>query len=226
MAIASRIEFIPADLPITEHVTKFGGQPTWVEAPQWPLSRQTGRPMRFLAQVALETPVFTASGGKMAYVFMTDEEEYVEGTWEPDGGENAIVVQPGVFAGPTTDTATGPSLYRMAEAAGQARLVPEAVEFSAELRTAEEPDYQPESARGTWTDERFEAYAQALEGNKLGGAPIFLQGDEFPAGDEWKLLLQLDSTAVPFHVNFGDAGIAYAFIDSQERRGKLLWQSG
>ena len=35
-------------------VTKFGGQPCLAESPQWPLSRATGQPMRFIAQVALE----------------------------------------------------------------------------------------------------------------------------------------------------------------------------
>jgi uncharacterized protein YwqG len=226
MAQTSRIQFIPADEPVTDYVTKFGGQPTWVEGPQWPLSRQTGRPMRFLAQIALEPPAFVGAGGKMAYIFITDEEEYVDGTWEPDGGENAVVIQPGTFDGPTMEAATGPSLYTMAQRPGQLRLVPEPAEFRVELSSGEEPDYQPETVRRTWTDPQFEQYAQALEGNKIGGAPIFLQGDEFPAGGDWKLLLQLDSTAVPFSVNFGDAGIAYAFIDVQERQGKLLWQCG
>ncbi|MBY0240670.1 MAG: DUF1963 domain-containing protein, partial [Burkholderiaceae bacterium] len=66
--------------------------------------------------------------------------------------------------------------------------------------------------------------AEALEGNKVGGAPIFLQGDEFPDEGAWRLLLQLDSVNVPFSVNFGDAGIAYAFIDPAGQTGKLLWQ--
>lgn len=226
MALTSRIDFVPAEKPVAGYVTKFGGQPSWVDVPQWPLSRQTGRPMRFLGQIALDAPLFAATGAKMAYIFMTDEVEYVDGTWEPDGGENAVVLQPGTFAGTTTSAATGPSLYKMTEIAGQGHLVPEPVEFSVRLRMAEEPDYRPESVRGAWDDARFDAYAQALAGNKIGGAPIFLQGDEFPAGGEWKLLLQLDSTDVPFYVNLGDAGIAYAFVDLQERQGKLLWQCG
>jgi hypothetical protein len=31
---------------------------------------------------------------RMAYVFMTGSDEYVDGTWEPEGGENAVIVQP------------------------------------------------------------------------------------------------------------------------------------
>ena len=39
-------ELTPA--PITEPVSKLGGQPVWVDAPQWPLSRATGKPMSFV----------------------------------------------------------------------------------------------------------------------------------------------------------------------------------
>jgi hypothetical protein len=31
----------------------------------------------------------------MAYVFMVEDDEYVDGTEEPDGGENAVIIQPG-----------------------------------------------------------------------------------------------------------------------------------
>ncbi|SEH01536.1 hypothetical protein SAMN05444920_120240 [Nonomuraea solani] len=81
------LEFVPADGPVREPVTKLGGQPVWLEEPQWPLSGATGEPMQFLGQ-------FTLGGGRLAYVFMGDE-EYSGGTFEPEGGENAVVIQPG-----------------------------------------------------------------------------------------------------------------------------------
>jgi hypothetical protein len=56
--------FVPADRAVREAVTKVGGQPVWREQPQWPLSREAGRPMEFLGQFALE-------GGRLAYLFMT-----------------------------------------------------------------------------------------------------------------------------------------------------------
>lgn len=226
MASSGHLLFEPVSEPVTTCVTRFGGQPCWLEAPQWPLSRATGQPMRFIAQVALEAPLFAGSGGRMAYLFMTDDpEQYVDGTWEPEGGENAVVVQPGHFAGPTVALAQGPALYRMVEVAGKRALQPQAVEFLVKLRLVEdEPGHQPESVRSEWTDARHEHYAQALEGNKIGGTPGFLQGDEYPQPGDWKLLLQLDSTTVPFSVNFGDAGIGYAFIDQAEQEGRFLWQ--
>ena len=67
-------------------------------------------------------------------------------------------------------------------------------------------------------------YEERLKGNKLGGTPGFIQFPEFPKGGSWRLLLQLDSTTVPFFVNFGDGGVGYAFISEDGRRGKFLWQ--
>jgi hypothetical protein len=202
------IEFREADAPIREPITKFGGQPTWIDAPAWPLSRTTGRPMRFIGQVALAPNLFGDIPARMAYLFMTDDdEESVDGTYEPDGGENAVVLQPGRFAGPTVEQAEGPTLYRMVERPGAARLVPEPCEFAAALRLGEAPDDGPEDFA-----------------NQVGGTPRFLQGEEYPAGGPWRLLLQLDSPSVPFDINFGDAGVGYAFLSEDGTAGKFLWQ--
>lgn len=226
MAKKQVIEFVEGGAKPGKGETKFGGQPDWLAQPQWPLSRSTGNPMRFICQIRLDKALFPNAQGEMAYVFMTDEDDYVDGTWEPEGGENCVVVQPS--AAPllvkTTDQATGPSLYEMCEVAGNDRLVPEACECAVSLALAEEPDFTPEAARGDWSDAAFEEYAEALDGNKIGGTPIFLQDDEFPEGDGWRLLLQLDSTCVPFYVNFGDAGIAYAFLNADGSAGRMLWQ--
>ncbi len=75
-------------------------------------------------------------------------------------------------------------------------------------------------------DEQARAYRGSLSGNKLGGTPGFLQADELPIADPWYLLLQLDSAQVPFWINFGDAGIGYAFINHAGTDGKFLWQCG
>ncbi len=224
MPIRSSLEFLPSTSPITMAVTKFGGQPVWRTEPQWPLSRTTGNPMRFICQIALDEAEFPGVSGKMAYVFMTDEEEYVDGTWEPDGGENAVIIQPGITSHPSLPLRNGPALYEMTKVSGNDRLVAIEHEYEVSLSATEDPIYVPEEQRSVWSDEQFEAYASALDGNKIGGTPIFLQGDQFPGEGEWRLLLQLDSTRVPFYVNFGDAGIAYAFINREGTVGKMLWQ--
>jgi hypothetical protein len=210
------VSFHPASAPITEPVTKFGGQPVWIAEPEWPLSEETGEPMRFICQVALYPEIFGDVKGKMAYVFMTDGEDYVDGTWEPEGGENAVIIQPNGVNAATRPLGTGPSLYEMKEGEGEGLLQPAPCEFSVELELGDDPE------RGFEDDPDGEAY----EGVKIGGTPIFLQGEEYPEGEGWRLLLQLDSASVPFYVNFGDAGVGYAFISEDGSRGKFLWQCG
>jgi uncharacterized protein YwqG len=218
------IEFVAARKPILAPVTKFGGQPVWVSEPQWPLSAETGKPMRFICQIAVSGELFGSVATRMPYIFMTDEEEYVDGTWEPDGGENVVILQPGTASVPVEPLAEGPTLYRLVKKMFKKRLVPEPCEFGIQTTVSEDPAFVPESERAKWSEEKWEEYANALDGNKVGGTPIFMQGDEYPGPGSWKLLLQPDSTRVPFFVNFGDAGIAYAFLSEDGTRGKFLWQ--
>jgi len=210
------ISFHPTSVPITEPITKFGGQPVWLAEPEWPLSKETGEPMRFICQVALYPEIFGHVEGKIAYIFMTDGEDYVDGTWEPEGGENAVIIQPNGANGASKPLDTGPSLYEMKEQEGEGLLQSVPCEFAVELKLGDDPE------RGFEDDLDGAAYEEV----KIGGTPIFLQGEEYPEGDDWRLLLQLDSASVPFYVNFGDAGVGYAFISNDGRKGKLLWQCG
>ena len=218
------IKFVEARKPVREPITKFGGQPVWLSEPQWPLSAETGKPMRFICQIALSEELFGPTVSKMAYIFMTDGEDYVDGTWEPDGGENAVILQPGTTLLPIQPLADGPTLYRMVKNMFKNRLIPEPCEFTVQGTVSDDPAFVPESERLQWSEQKWEEYASALDGNKIGGTPIFLQCDQFPGPGSWKLLLELDSTRVPFSVNFGDAGIAYAFLSEDGTIGKFLWQ--
>jgi Domain of unknown function (DUF1963) len=217
------IELIEAHAPLTDPVTKFGGQPVWLERPEWPLSRELGRQMQFVCQIALDPDVFGVSPGRMAYLFITgeSEDEWVDGTWEPEGGENAVIVQPGgTNVAETVPEGEGPSLYRFVE--GREGTVP--CEYSVDLQPGEDPEYVREDERVQWSEAEFEAYEKPLDGNKVGGTPGFIQADEFPPAGPWRLLLQLDSMTVPFYVNFGDAGIGYAYVSEDGQRGRFLWQ--
>ena len=219
------ISFREASSPITEPQTKFGGQPNWILEPQWPLSRETGNPMRFVCQIRLAKELFPEVAAEMAYLFMTDEEgedAFVDGTYEPDGGENAVILQPGVPAVPTTRLSDGPTLYRMVPRPGQNRLQPESCEFAVELNVGDDIPFLPEEERWKQPD----ADVAQLNENKVGGTPVFLQGDDFPFGGSSRLLLQLDSCSVPFSINFGDAGVGYAFLNDTGDQAKFLWQCG
>jgi uncharacterized protein YwqG len=219
------IEFVEADAPITDPVTKFGGQPVWLERPEWPLSRELGRQMQFVCQIALDPDVFGVPPGRMAYLFITgeSEDEWVDGTYDPEGGENAVIVQPGgKNDAETVPESEGPSLYAFVDGRGWEGAVP--CEYSVDLEPGEDPEYVDEDERLEWSDAEFDAYENSLDGNKVAGTPGFIQADEFPKDGPWRLLLQLDSMTVPFHVNFGDAGIGYAYISEDGRNGKFLWQ--
>jgi hypothetical protein len=81
--------------------------------PQWPLSRLTGEPMRFICQIALNSDIFGEIPERMAYLFITDDETFVDNTFDPDGGENAVIIQPGTCAMPTQPLLKGPGWYKM-----------------------------------------------------------------------------------------------------------------
>jgi hypothetical protein len=183
--------------------------------------------MRFIGPIEVPDTVLAASPTRLAYAFMTDDEEYVDGTWEPEGGENAVVVQPGggSLLVDVAAEAQGPTLYRMIQKPGAALLTPQPCEFAVSLTKGDEPDFVPEETRfASFSDAQSRDYFAALEGNKVGGTPMFIQSDEFPAGGPWTLLLQLDSTSVPFSINFGDAGVGYVFVSRDGTQGRLLWQ--
>ncbi|MFC7646288.1 hypothetical protein ACFQX6_41145 [Streptosporangium lutulentum] len=88
-------------------MTKLGGQPVWVDKPQWPLSTELETPMMFLGQFRLP-----GEEVRMAYLFMTGSEDYVDGTWDSEEGENALIVQPGRVPSfiTVTDDAEGPTM--------------------------------------------------------------------------------------------------------------------
>ena len=84
------LSFRPAAEPITTPDAKLGGQPVWLEAPQWPLSRTDGAPMMFIGQFPVPR-----SDGRIAYLFMTAEDPGLRETWDSEAGENAVIIQPG-----------------------------------------------------------------------------------------------------------------------------------
>ena len=141
---------------------------------------------------------------------MTDEDEYVDGTWEADGGENAIILQPGENQIKTKHIEKGPSLYKMVKKLFKKNLVPQSFECAVKLtQKKEDIDYESDEL-----DIR----------NKFNGEPVFIQEDEYPSNDKWNLLIQLDATNVPFYLNFGDAGVGYGFINDTKDRAKFIWQ--
>lgn len=220
------LEFVETSTPITALVTKFGGQPVWVGEPQWPLSRETGNPMRFVCQIALDRELVPNTTARMAYFFMTEEDcdDFVDGTYDPDGGENAVILQPGVPSVPTTPLREGPTLFRMVQKPGETRLQPETCEFRVRTTAGTDPEFLPEEELFKLPQEQWASVRGKVNENKIGGAPVFLQSDQFPFDDACRLLFQLDACSVPFYINFGDSGVGYAFLNEAGDQAKFLWQ--
>lgn len=200
------LDFSVAAMPITTAKTKFGGQPVWLEKPQWPTQSFSDKPLHFVCQIAIDPHLFPTAQGKMAYLFMAIDDEAQ--TWDPNSGDNAVIIQPGELSlsTKTQPLTQGPTLLDK--------------EYEVLLRLKEEAF---QIAPDLLDEEAYKEYFRGLSGNKIGGTPLFIQGEEYPKGYE-KLLLQLNSTAVPFTIHFGDGGTGYLFINANGTAGKFLWQ--
>jgi hypothetical protein len=224
------ISYREVESPITDPVTKFGGQPVWVGDPCWPLSRDYGTPMQFVCQITLPADLFGDLEPRTAYPFLTDDYEggYLADTWDPDGGENALILQPGgISDGPMLPLREGPTLYRRA-CMGPTEWDRPPCEFAVELRPGNDPE------AGTWDDvdrddrSAWDAYIAALFEDKIGGTPVPTVNDpEFPNPEGWQLLLQLNTKGEdpddPFFLNFECDGVGYAFLSRDGRRGMFMW---
>ncbi|WP_239160807.1 hypothetical protein [Virgisporangium ochraceum] len=214
----------PSAAPIDGPVAKLGGQPFWVDEPFWPASRSSGDPMTFIGQFPLP-----GSCGRMAYLFLSDE----DGTYDLDGGENALLVQPHGRVPPFVNgdiRGTGPSLSRR----GTDWFAREPVELHLDLSA-------PNDAEAT-AFERHVAYRDAaLQGastedgelpdvscrSYVGGQPLFWQPWTPPQiDDSWRFFFQLDGAEGwgedAFALNFG-GGTGYAFLSQDQREGRFFW---
>lgn len=201
---------------------RFGGEPYGLPKSLWPISKSLGEPMQFICQIPFGPELFQGTSESVAFLFLSTGDG--DQTWLPDGGENAVIILPLAKLTKTLTVGDAPRLYRMVKKWLRKDLVPESCSFTATLTFSHDPAFMPESTLSRLPDCEAKAHRQTLAGNKLGGAPGFLQGDELPFPEPWHLLLQLDSTRVPFWINFGDAGIGYAFINGNGTEGKFLWQ--
>jgi len=185
--------------------TKFGGQPDWYDIPQWPIGKTSGKLMKFVCQIKLSDIGLNDDVAKYAYFFISDNEGLDE-TWLCDGGDNAIILQPGNYVGDVQNIAEGPTLYKMVE-----KLL---------FKKLREKSYCS-SVTLTSIKDSSEDYK-----NKLLGTPEFLQFEEYPSNnpENWDLLFQIDSTNVPFYINFGGSGVGYGFINKKRTEAKFIWQ--
>ncbi len=214
--------FRSARRAIREPITKFGGQPVWITKPAWPLSASEGSPLRFICQIELAL-VDPSIGPGLAYLFVNQperdliEEGYLDpDIIEPDGGENAVVVQHGQPSRFRVKPEVGPTLYLDDGSA---------CEFSVDLSASSDPPFIPKRVAHKLPRHQQDKYFDALDGTKIGGVPLFGNNDFWPDGEmeHWRLLLQLIPSDCPFYLNLGaTTGTGFAFLSRDGCSGQFL----
>ncbi|MEM6344160.1 MAG: DUF1963 domain-containing protein [Bacteroidota bacterium] len=226
MALKARFSiFENVGSSISTLVSKFGGQPVWLNSPSWPLDPVTNEQMLFLCQLDLVEPIFSKAVGTMVYIFVSDAEiQYDEGI--------AVIIQSGTSVIKCADSeisfvskAKGPSIYEIrddgSEIEKEYRLEFESVENETDISLEEIDDIFEIDLK-----EGYRFFRPEFSGNKMGGLPIVIGGfsnlPEFYSQEDWHLLLQLapidgywnnrEANFFPFHMELGEFGILTIFI--------------
>jgi hypothetical protein len=193
------------DRPITEPITKFGGQPVWIGEPTWPVE-EDGGPATFMAQ-------FTIPGREgVAYLFLGHPEAH-------GGDPGFIIVQPGPAPERFVASATGPTFW--SEIAGPPRYVSRMVLRRVESVAVLEPGFDFDD----WSVLDADAATRPddhRDWNKIGGNPRWLQNDEMPDEPGWRLLFQFTAASVGRELS--DGAEAYGLIH-EDGRGRFLVHS-
>jgi len=212
--------FLPAPAALAGPVTKFGGQPLWMKDAQWPLSKATAKPLRFIGQLDLTQPGLELDDPMMAYLFVEIYDEHDDKYCE----ENfAVILQSRQSSGVVGPT--GP--------------VASEQEWVLDGRVVDEPHWAEMAKRfstaAAGSDEDFEAHTAAFSGPKLGGTPVAPEEIFLPTGSEidWQLLLQLpehefdsDNPAnVPFIMDYGDGGTGWFLLSKNKKEARFAWTS-
>ncbi|MEO6532865.1 MAG: HEAT repeat domain-containing protein [Pseudolysinimonas sp.] len=179
---------------------KFFGVPEWREAPSWPVGGD-GQLLMFYGQLSIDDQ-------RTAYLFTAGPDE-----WQALGPGSAMVIQPGGECHlPTVDRDIGPRSFDW-ETEGsrfirRSRRLPRDERYVVWSDGADPAEYPPEAEITT-------------EGwNKVGGTPVWLQGDDTP-GPEWGYVLQVDAGLTG--CDRGDGAIFYGWINDAGQ-GALGWQ--
>jgi uncharacterized protein (TIGR02996 family) len=229
--------------PVTEPGTKFGGQPTWIDGPAWPISSR-GEPMQFVCQVVVPNLFGSPLAGKMVYLFAVHP-EYAD--WKefcgrisplyPEEGDNAVVIQPaGDRPAPTwvlpvgakgqrrwkrplriESRATGPTLYDNKGQSG---------EWLVDLEPGVDPEYTPNNKKVFSNSADWDDYWEQVYGEKIGGTPPWGNGraaeiDSLAVDPDWRLLLHFNYHGPYFSV--WEAGFEWSvWVSRDGKRGLLM----
>lgn len=98
-----------------------------------------------------------------------------------------------------------------------------ACEFILHFEIGKDPSFLNNIEYLKLSSSKKNAYFNSIDGNKIGGTPNLFQSDYMPEG-EWKLLLQLNSSFLPFMLNLGASSTLFALVNSELIQGGLFIQ--
>ena len=202
------LELQPTELPVRDPVTKFGGQPVWLDAPTWPLGADGG-PMTFMAQFAVP------GVDGLAYLFIDLSQQDLLDFGDP-GWAGCLFMQAGPPPLRHVVQAVGPTYASEVHGSHHDRFV-----LRMRFRLTE---YLPTLEAGLDYPDWEALRADPLSGrdddrdwNKIGGSPRYLQSG--PPTGEWRSLFQF--TAAHVGREMGDGAECYGLVDP-DRRGLFL----
>ncbi|MEO3745066.1 hypothetical protein [Plantactinospora sp. B5E13] len=228
-----QMRFRPVSTAADPPVARLGGQPAWLATPTWPLSRALNSPMRFVGQFPVPGPE-----SRIAYLFVADDDNGMVETFEPEAGENALLVQPGGVVPDfvtVTDAATGPSLWRRG-ATWQDRVPVQLAVDLTPMDPAAEAVLDAEIDRRQAEDGDLLDDLSDLDGSAtdpippysyLGGRMHLWQPHLPQLAGDWRFFFQLDGGEGqgpddPYALNFG-GGTGYALLSPDRREGRFFW---
>lgn len=191
-------------------VTKVGGFPKRVAEFEWPSCSECENAMQFIAQFRLAECKIDGPNKFAAHllIFQCQNDPGMCDDWDANSGGNAAIIVPdgnAVISDPKNGVTT------LSE------------ETYVELKS-----YEPAGGGETSDDNYVAAVEDALVLGKIGGNPVWVQGDETPdcdCGSQMQFFAQLEERGGG-GINFGGGGAGFVFVCSNcDDKAKFLWQS-
>ena len=197
MLLKKEFEFVESLSPITEPISKFGGQPVWINTPHWPLDLYSSEPMLFMGQLVLDPDIFPNSQELMAYIFFGNALEPVAGSAMAIVLQNSQTHSFNTQQDPEvtfTSIDTGPTIFELTD---DREIIHK--EYRLSFNDIKEEKAVPLTDRYSREDLDYEKgyqfSKQEIAGNKIGGQPMYVEqmnpSPEYFSSTEWQHLLQL-----------------------------------
>lgn len=185
--------------------------------------------MMFIGQLPIPGPTT-----RLAYLFMTDDDNCMAEGYDPESGDTALLVQPGGRVPSfitTVNRPVGPSLWRRGttwdEKIPTELLVELAPMDSDDERRIDAAIADQDAARAGIFNTNFDE-VDALPESYLGGRPLLWQPLNIEVGEPWQFLFQLDCgddgyDSATYTLNFGESGTGYGFLSPDHLEGRFYW---